>query len=53
MSSSLKNAFISFFSVDPFSSPERYIGQILLSYFLDDKTKVSKDEVTCPKLCGH
>lgn len=52
-SSSLKNSFISFFSIDPFSSPERYIGQILLSYFLDEETKVSSDEVTCHKLCGR
>lgn len=45
-----KNAFTSFFS---FSSPERYLAQILLSYFLDEETKISSDEVTCPKLCSH
>ena len=48
--SSLKNAVTSFFSVDPFSSPESYVGQLLLSYFLDEETKVSSDKVTCSKL---
>lgn len=39
----------------PFSllAAERYLAQILLSYFLDEETKVSSDEVTCPKLCSH
>ena len=39
--SSLKTAFISFFPMDPFTRPERYLGQILVSHFLDEETKVT------------
>lgn len=27
--------------MDPFTRPERYLGQILVSHFLDEETKVT------------